>query len=173
MILLTKTSAQARQRGHTLSSCTILTWALSTLSSPPASLLLSRLSGLAATEPTLSFLHFSLFPPVSPPFSARRLQLLCDFLRFFVSLPPSPILFSFPFSLPPSPFPCPLLSSLPSPFPSPFPSGVRLRVPTPVTVPVPAPSPLPSPSPSCAPSFNSTPFPFPLRPRPHDRSRPH
>ena len=29
---------------------------------PPASLLLSRLSGLAATEPTLSFLHYFLFP---------------------------------------------------------------------------------------------------------------
>ena len=103
---------------------------------PPVSLLLSRLSGLAATEPTLSFLHFFRFPPVSPPFPARRLQLFCGFLRFFASLPPSPILFSFPLSS--SPFPSPLLqSSLPSPFPSPFPSGVRVRVPNPVPVPVP------------------------------------
>ena len=102
--------------------------------------------------------HFFRFSPVSPPFRARRLQPLCGFLRFFTSLPPSPILFSFPLSS--SPFPFPLQSSLPSPFPSPFPSDVRLRVPTPVPVPVPAPFPLPSP------------FPFPLRPRPHDRSRP-
>ena len=100
--------------------------------------------------------HFFRFSPVSPPFRARRLQLLCDFLRFFTSLPPSSILLSFPLSS--SPFPFPLQSSLPSPFPSPFPSDVRLWVPTPV--PVPAPSPLPSPSP------------FPLRPRPHERSRP-
>ena len=103
----------------------------------PASLLLARLSELAATEPTLSFLHFFRFPPMSPPFPARRLQLFWGFLRFFVPLPPSPILFSFP------------LSSSPSPFPSPSPSGVRLRIPTPVPVPVPAPSPLPSPLPSC------------------------
>ena len=35
---------------------------------------------------------------MSPPFPARRLQLFCGFLRFFVPLPPSPILFSFPLS---------------------------------------------------------------------------
>ena len=35
MILVTKTSDQTRQRGHTLSTCTNLTWALSTLCSPP------------------------------------------------------------------------------------------------------------------------------------------
>ena len=104
---------------------------------------------------------------MSPPFPARCLQLFCGLLRFFASLPPSPILFSFPSS----PFPSPLLSSLPSPFPSPFPSSVRLRAPTPVLVP--APSPLPSPLPSCAPSFTYTQFPLlPLRPRPHGRSRP-
>ena len=91
MILVTKTSDQAQQRGHNLSSCAILTWALSTLCSPSASLLLSRLSGLAATEPTLSFLFFFLSPPVSPPFPALRLQLFCGFLRFFASLPPSPM----------------------------------------------------------------------------------
>ena len=79
---------------------------------------------------------------MSPPFPARRLQLFCGFLRFFTSLPPSPILSSFPFPLSPSPFPSPLLSSFPSPFPSPFPSGVRLRVPTPVPVPAPVPVPV-------------------------------
>ena len=35
---------------------------------PPASLLLSRLSGLAAIEPTLSFLHFFSFHPCLPRF---------------------------------------------------------------------------------------------------------
>ena len=66
-------------------------------------------------------------------------ELFRGFLRFFASLPPSPI---------PSSFPSPLLSSLPSPFPS----GVCLRVSTPV----------PAPSPSCAPSFISTPVPTPV-----------
>ena len=63
---------------------------------PPAFLLLSRLSGLPATGPTLSFLHVFLFPPKSPPFPSWR-QVLCGFLRFSVSLPPSPIMISFPF----------------------------------------------------------------------------
>ena len=88
---------------------------------------------------------------MSPTFPARRLQLFCGFLRFFASLPPSPILFSFPLSS--SSLPSLLQSSLLSPFPSPFPSCVRLRVPTPVPVPVSAPSPLPSLFPSCAPSL--------------------
>ena len=64
---------------------------------PPASLFFSRLSGLAATGPTLYFLRFSLFPPKSPPFPTWRLQVLCGFLRFFTSPPPSPIISSFPF----------------------------------------------------------------------------
>ena len=34
MIIVTETSDQTRQRGHTLSTCTILTCALSTLCSP-------------------------------------------------------------------------------------------------------------------------------------------
>ena len=152
-----------RDKGDTLSLLVqILLEPSAPCAPPPASLLLSKLSGLAATEPTLSFLHFFRFRPVSPSFPARRLQLFCDFLRFFTSLPPSPILFSFPLSS--SPFPSPLQSSLPSPSPSPFPSGVRLRVPTPVSVPVPASSPLPSPFPSCAPSFTSTPVPVPAPP---------
>ena len=56
---------------------------------------------------------------------------------FFASLPPSPILSSFPlpFPLSSSPFPSPLLLlSFPSPLPTPFPSCVRLRVSTPVPV---------------------------------------
>ena len=76
-------------------------------------------------QPFLFYIFF-IFPPVSPPFPARRLQLFCGFLCFFAFLLPSPILSSFP------------LSS--SPFP--FPSGVRLRVPTPVSVSVLAPAPV-------------------------------
>ena len=66
--------------------------------------------------------QFFLLPHKSPPFPTCRLQQFCGFLRFFASLPPSPILSSFPF-----PFPFPLLSSLPSPFPS-APSGVCVCV---------------------------------------------
>ena len=109
MILITETSDQKRQRGHTLSTCTILTQALSTLCFPPASLILFRLSGLVATGPTLYFLHYFLFSPKSPSFPTWRLQLFCVFLRFFSSLPPSPILSSFPSRYPRSPFPSPLL----------------------------------------------------------------
>ena len=81
---------------------------------PPASLLLSRLSGVAAAGPILYFLHFFIFPPKSPPVSTWRLQLFCGFLRYFASLPPSPILSSFPLSS--SPFLSLIVSSLPSPF---------------------------------------------------------
>ena len=129
---------------------------------PPAFLLLSRLSGLAATEPTLSLLHFFFFPPVSLPFPARRLQLFFGFLRFFASLPPSAILSSFPLSS--SPFPSPLLTVLAS-------------VPVPVPVPLRRSStgPHPRPRPRSRPVLLRSPllpFPFPLRPRPHDHSRP-
>ena len=103
---------------------------------------------------------FSLSTRVSPVSRTVSTTIL-RFLRFFAFLPPSQILFSFPFLLSSSLFPSPLLSSLPSPFPS----GYRLRVPTPVPVPVPvpvpAPSPLPSPFPPCAHSFTSTPVPVP------------
>ena len=51
---------------------------------PPASSLLSRLSGLTATEPTLSFLRFFLFPPKSPPFPTWCLQLLCVYVCMYV-----------------------------------------------------------------------------------------
>ena len=129
-----KTPDQAPHGGHSLYLYNSYLSSEHLVLPPPASLLLSRLSELAATEPTLSFLHFFLFQPVSPLFPARRLQLFCGFLRFFASLPPSPILFSFPLSS--SPFPSPLLCSLSSP--SLFPSGVRLRVTTSVPVPVPA-----------------------------------
>ena len=51
---------------------------------PPASLLVSRLSGLlVATGPTLSFLRLFLFPPKSPSLPTWRIQVLCGFLRFF------------------------------------------------------------------------------------------
>ena len=73
---------------------------------PPASLPFSRLSWLAATGPTLYFLRVFLFPPKSPPFPTWCLQLLCGFVRFFASPPPSPILSSSPFPFPSSsPFP--------------------------------------------------------------------
>ena len=159
MILITKACGQTRQRRHTLSTCTILTQVLGTVCPPPpVSLLFSRLSGLAASGPNLSFLHDFLFPPKSPPLPTWRLQLLCGFLSFFTSLPTSTILSSFRFPFPSSsPFSSPLLLSFPSPLPSPFPSCVRSQVSTLVHVPVPAPS--------------SLPFQFPLRPRPHSRPR--
>ena len=116
---------------------------------PPASLLISTIFELAATGPTLPFLHLFLVPPKSPPFSPWRLQLFSGFLRFLASFSPSPTLPSFPF--PSSPFPSSLLTLGPSPFPS----GVRRWVST--SVPIPALSPLPSPFPSCAPSFTPTP----------------
>ena len=95
-----------RQRGHTLSTCTILIKSWVTCAPPPAFLLSSRLSGWEATGPTLSFLRSFLVPPKSPPFSTWRLQVLCGFLCFFASLLPSPILSS-------SPFPSPLLLAFP------------------------------------------------------------
>ena len=91
--------------------------------SPPASLLFFRLSGLADTEPSLSCLRFFPFPP---NFLTWRIQLLCSFLRFLASLPPSPIPSSFPSPFPcSSPFSSTLLLSFPSPLPSPFPSCVH------------------------------------------------
>ena len=140
---------------------------------PSAFLLLSRSNGLAVTVPTLSFLHFFLFPPKSPPFPTRRIQLFCGFLRVFASLSPSPILFSFPFRLSsprsrlrycprlrprsrPRPHPVFVYGSTP-PSPSPFPLRPRSR-------------PCSHPALLCSPS-PPFPFPFPLRPRPHDRSR--
>ena len=51
MILIPKTSDQMRQRGHTLSTCAVIRIPCAY---PPASLRFSRLSGLAATELTLS-----------------------------------------------------------------------------------------------------------------------
>ena len=58
MVLITKTSDQTRQREHTLSTCTVHTYALGALCPPSASLRFSRLSEFAATESTLSCLRF-------------------------------------------------------------------------------------------------------------------
>ena len=71
---------------------------------PPASLLISTIFELAATGPTLPFLHLFLVPPKSPPFPPWRLQLFSGFLRFLASFSPSPTLPSFPF--PSSPYVC-------------------------------------------------------------------
>ena len=165
MILITKPSDQTRHREHTrylynsyLSSEYLVLAPLLPCCS------LDYLGWQLMNQPFLFYIFFS--------FPARRLRLFCVFLRFFASLPLSPILFSFPFPLSSSPFPSPLLYSISSPFPSAFPSGVRLRVPLPVPVLVPAPSPYPSPSPSCAPSFTSIPVPVPAPSPPHARSRP-
>ena len=87
-LLITKTSDQTRQRRHTLSTCTILTGALSSLCSPTlfpcySRSIFNRLSGLAGTEPTLSFLHFfSLSTQVSPVSHMASTTIL----RFFALL---------------------------------------------------------------------------------------
>ena len=153
MILFTKTSDQTRQMG-TLSLCFYSSYLSPEylMLPPPASLLFYRLSGLAATERTLTRLRFLLSPPRSPPFPTSPLQLLCDFLRFFTSPPPFLIPCSFPSPFPSlSRFSYPVLLSFPSPFPPPFPSYVGPLVST--SVPVPAPSLLLPPCPSCVRSF--------------------
>ena len=181
MILFTKISDPTRQRGHTLLTCTVLTQVLGILCSP-ASLLFSRLSVLAATKPTLSCLRFFLFSPKSLPFPTWHPQLVCGFLRFSTSLPPSPILSSFPSLFPSSsPFPSPLLLSFPSPLPSPFLSCASPYASTPVPVPVPDPSqppslftssfPPPPPPPPPFPSLFLPPTPIPP-PTPFAPSRP-
>ena len=53
---------------------------------PPASLLLSRLSGLAATGPTLSFLHVFLFP--TKPSLPRFPHGICNYFAFFCASSP-------------------------------------------------------------------------------------
>ena len=140
MILVTKTSDQARQRGHTLSTFTILTSAQVSCAPPPATLLLSIIGCLGwqlLNQPSLFYIVFSFHPclPRFPHGVYNYFAISCAFSPLF--RPPRS--YSRSRSRSPSPFPSPLLSSLPSPFPSPFPSGVRLRVPTPVPVPVPVP----------------------------------
>ena len=124
-------------------------------------------------QPFLFYILFA-FHPCLPRFPRGVYSYLTVSCVFFVSLPPSPILFPFPLSS--SPFPSPLQSSLLSPFPSPLPSCVRLRVPTPVPVPVPVPAPpRPRSRPRSRPALLHSlppPFPLPLRPRPLDRPRP-
>ena len=92
MILVTETSDQTRQRGHTLSlySTHLILGRLALPSLPPCHSLDILLS--TSTEPTLSCQRVSLLPSKSCPFSASCLQLLRDFLRFFTPPPPSPVL---------------------------------------------------------------------------------
>ena len=105
---------------------------------PPASLLFSRLSGLAATGPTLSFLRFPLFSPtqVSPVshMASTTLVRFLPLLRLSCTLL-DPILVPFPVPIL-VPFISPLLLSFMSALPSSFPSCVRLGVSTPVPVPI-------------------------------------
>ena len=155
MILVTKTSDQTRLRGIRSLLVRFLLKPWVRCASLLASLLFSRLSGWAGTEPNLSCLRFFSFHPSLPRFPASRLQLLCGFLRFPSSPPPSPIPSSFP-------FPSPLLLSFPSLLPSPFPYCVPSFASTPVLLP--APSPPPS-------TFTSPP-PFRFRSRCRLRSRP-
>ena len=97
MILTSKTSDQTRQRGHTLSTCKVLTQALSTvLYLMLPSLLpcycnsifsLLSLSGSAATtKPTLYCLRFFGFPPKS----WRQGACVFPWSAFFLLLPPPP-----------------------------------------------------------------------------------
>ena len=67
--------------------------ALGTLRFPRCPLLFCRSYGSTSTEPDLSWLRFILFPPESTLFSISCLYLLWFFLRFFVSPPPSPIVY--------------------------------------------------------------------------------
>ena len=163
MILLTKTSDQTRQRGHTLSTRTVRTYALGTLCPPPllACYSLHYLGWQLLDQPFLFyiFLRPTQVSPVSHMASTTLVRFLA-LLRLSSALP-NPILVPAPF---PSsyPFPSPLRLTCPSPLPSPFPLCVRPRVSIPVSVPVPAPSPLPSSFSSYAPSFTSTPAPVPV-----------
>ena len=99
------------------------------------------------------------FPPKSPLFPTWRLQFLCGFLRFFASLPPPPILPSFP-----SPFSSPLLLL----------SSVLALVPVPILSlstglhPRPRSRPRPAPAPVLIPILHSS-----IRIHPSSRSRSH
>ena len=76
-----------RDKGDTLSLLVQFLLKLRVPSAPPpASLLISTIFELAATGPTLPFLHLFLVPPKSPPFPPWRLQLFSGFLRFLASL---------------------------------------------------------------------------------------
>ena len=190
MVLITKTFDQTRRRGHTHSlRVQILHKPWVPCAYPPASLLFSRLSGLEATEPTLSCLRFFSFSTqVSPVFDIAY-TILVQFhvlLRLSSRLPdpflvpiPVPILVRVPISATalvsvPAPAPVPTLClstglqtrprsrSRPVPAPSSFPSCASLFASTSVPVPTPSPSPSPLTSPFPAPS--PTPFPSPSSP---------
>ena len=143
---------------------------------PRASLLFSRLSGLAATGPTLPFHVFPLSTQVSPVshMASTSYVRFLALLRLSFALPdsilvPVPILIHIPISTialvsVPTPLPVPIVCSS---------KALHLR-PCPRPRPVPAPVPVPS-----APSFASNLFPVPVptlspspTPRSHLRSRP-
>ena len=92
MILITKASAQMRQREHIISSV-LFFLSLERLALPSLlpSYSLDYLGRQLLNQHSLVYVFF-LFPPKSPPFLTSHLQLLWGFLRFFASPPPSPVL---------------------------------------------------------------------------------
>ena len=196
MILITRTTHHAQQRGHTLSTSTVLT-VLSTFFVLPSLLPCHSIDYLGRqllNEPFLVYV-FSLFQPKSASFPTSRLQLLCGFLRFLTSSPPSPLSSSFPSRSPPHlsshlnycsrfrprscprsilvlvhgvSIPVPALVSARSPLPSPSISYLRSFATTPVLVPAPSPAPSPSTSPFTSSLLQPpTPFPSSIPPQTH------
>ena len=104
MMLITKTSDQTRQRGHTLSTQHSLK-PLAPCACLATYFLLSRSFELTSTEPMISCLRFFLLPPKSPPFSItsttlRSSGVSCEYSLLFRPLrscpsPPVPGLWFF------------------------------------------------------------------------------
>ena len=155
MILVTKTSDQARQRGHTLSTCTILTCALSTLCSPPLLLCcsLDYLGWQLLNHPFLFYIFFSFHPclPRFPHGVYTYFAVFCAISPLF--RPPRSYSRSRSVTLVHVPISTTVLASVPVPAPVPVPircssTGPHPRPrPRPRSRPVPAPFPLPSPLP--------------------------
>ena len=165
MILITKTSDQMRQREHTLSTCTILIRALSTLCSPPLHPCYSLdYPGWQLLDQPFLFYICSSFHPSLPRFPHgvyNYFAVSCAFSPLF--RPPRSCPRSRSIMLIPVPISATVLASVSVPV------LVLLRCSSSGLHPRPRSRPLPallrSPPPPC-------PFPLPLGPRTHDRSRP-